>query len=414
MNKAESAQLSDSLESLGYTSTRSIEDADIIVVNSCVVRQSAEHRVLSKLGSLSALKKRRPDSVMALAGCMVDSDTAGLKRRFPHIDLFLKPGAPAELLELAGAQAPQPLKEAPPPPPLLPPTAFVTVIEGCNNFCSYCIVPYRRGRERSRPVADIRCQVEGLVGRGVKEVTLLGQNVDSYGHDLPGNPDLADLLGELNSIEGLQRLRFLTSHPHDMTPKLIDAVAGLDKVCEHISLPVQAGDDDILRAMRRDYTVSHYRDLIDRIRHAIPCVALSTDLIVGFPGETGEQFQASFDLLSELRFDKVHVAAYSPRPGTLASKNLENDVPFPEKKRRLQEVEELQETIASEINARLLGQRVEVLVEGRKGGKWWGRTRMDKLVFFNYNADILGQTVEVDIERTSPWSLTGSPARRMP
>ncbi|TET16790.1 MAG: tRNA (N6-isopentenyl adenosine(37)-C2)-methylthiotransferase MiaB [Dehalococcoidia bacterium] len=405
MNKAYSEQLAIDLERLGYRSTGAIEEADIAVINSCVVRQSAENRVLSKLDSLIPLKRVNPDTVVALAGCMVDAGIAELRRRFSHVDLFLKPGESAELLDLARARAPEGMQDSTPLP--LPPSAFVTIIEGCDNFCSYCIVPYRRGRERSRPLAEIRSQVEGLVERGVKQVTLLGQNVDSYGYDLPGMPDLADLLEELNSIEDLMRIRFLTSHPKDMNQKLIRAVASLDKVCESISLPVQTGDDEILQAMGRGYTAQDYRELVEQIRGNVPGVALSTDVIVGFPGETEVQFQRTLDLLSSIRFDTVHVAAYSPRSGTLASREFEDDVPPSEKKRRLQKVEELECQIASEINAQLLGQKVEVLVEGDKKGKWWGRTRTGKLVFFNDDSSRLGQLVAVEIEKTSPWSLQG-------
>ena len=367
MNQADSEQLAAYLEKLGYQYAHEIEKANLIVLNSCVVRQSAENRVLGKLDSLKELKRLSPDTVVALAGCMVDSEVAQLKHRFPHVDLFLKPGQFNELLELAKARTPK----APDSFTIstLSPTAFVTIIEGCNNFCSYCIVPYRRGREKSHPIAELRCQVESLVQQGVKEITLLGQNVDSYGHDLPDKPGLADLFQELNSIERLSRIRFLTSHPKDMSPKLIQTVASLEKVCEHISLPVQAGDDEILRAMGRGYTVQSYRELVEQIRFAIPTVALATDTIVGFPGETEEQFQRTIDLLSDLRFDTVHVAAYSARPGTPAAKRLKDNVSLSEKRRRLQVVEELQGKIASEINARLLGHTLEVLVEGKKKGK---------------------------------------------
>ena len=405
MNKADSERLATSFEKLGYKSTPDVDKADVLVLNSCVVRQSAENRVVARLDSLKPLKKSSPDTILALAGCLVDSDTTELKRRFPHVDLFLKPGEFTELEELAKARAPKAEKRV--NRPHTPPTAFVTIIEGCDNFCSYCIVPYRRGRERSHHVAEIRQQVEGFVKQGVKEVTLLGQNVDSYGHDLPGKPDLADLLKELNSIKGLARIRFLTSHPKDMSRKLIEAVASLDRVCEHINLPVQAGDDEILRAMGRGYKAEYFRELVQRIRRAIPGVSLATDVIVGFPGETEEQFRRTFDLLADLKFDTVHVAAYSPRTGTAAAKKFKYDVPSLEKKRRLQRVEELQSAVASEINARLLGQTMEVLVEGKKKGKWFGRTRTDKLVFFEAEGDYLGQLVNIEIKKTSPWSLQG-------
>jgi tRNA-2-methylthio-N6-dimethylallyladenosine synthase len=286
-------------------------------------------------------------------------------------------------------------------------TAFVTISQGCNNFCSYCIVPYRRGRERSNPLDDLVCEVTELVRRGTKEITLLGQNVDSYGRDLSGQPDLADLLTKLNGIGGLARLRFLTNHPKDMSARLIEAIARLDKVCEQITLPIQAGSDEILTAMRRGYTVTQYRRLVEQIREKIPGVAIITDIIVGFPGETEGQFRQTLDLLSGIKFDTVHIAAYSPRKGTIAAKELKDDVPPDVKKARLEQTEKLQQEIQTAINARLLNQTVEVLVEGRQKGKWYGRTRTDKLVFFTSLSDHLGELINIVIDKTSPWSLQG-------
>jgi len=399
MNKAESERLGSFFERQGYQATSSAEEADIVVLNSCVVRQSAESRVANKLNALEALKRARPEVTLAVTGCWVNSNMEQLKEKTPHVDYFFKPGDCPPWLEREewGQVLPQ--------KPMI--STYVPIIQGCNNFCSYCIVPYRRGRERSRPPAEIVCEVGELARRGTKEVILLGQNVDSYGHDLDGRPDLADLLGELNNINGLARIRFLTNHPKDMSTKLIETIARLDKVCEQISLPVQSGSDDILKAMRRGYNIEHYRQLVNEIRSRIPGVALSTDVIVGFPSESCEQFQQTYDLLSEMRFDTVHIAAYSPRPGTAAAGELDDNVPSDEKKRRLDEIEKLQEGIASEINARLLGETVEVLVEAKKGGKWQGRTRTDKLVFFTDNVDYSGQLVPVKIEYTSPWSLQG-------
>jgi len=399
MNKAESERLGSLLEHQGYETTPTAAEADIIVLNSCVVRQSAENRVVNKLHTLKVLKRQRPEITLALTGCLVNSQTDELQKRFPHIDYFFKPGEHPQWLN--GADSMPTLPRHPSP------GVYVSIIQGCNNFCAYCIVPYRRGREKSRPLADISCEVRELVRRGAREVTLLGQNVDSYGHDLPEKPDLADLLTELNGIDGLARLRFLTNHPKDMSTRLIETVACLDKVCEQISLPVQSGNNDILKAMRRGYTVEHYRQLISQIRSSIPGVALSTDVIVGFPSENEAQFQQTFDLLSKLRFDSVHVAAYSPRPETVAARELENNVPAAEKKRRLDMIEQLQEGIATEINARLLGRTVEVLVEGKSKGKWYGRTRTGKIVFFSDSSDWVGQLVNVFIEQTSPWSLQG-------
>jgi tRNA-2-methylthio-N6-dimethylallyladenosine synthase len=403
MNKAESERLGSYLEGLGYEATDSAGDAELIVLNSCVVRQNAENRVINKLHALKALKREKTNLVLALTGCLVNSDNAHLQKSFPHVDYFFKPGERPQWLDKNG------ISRAEPALPLHPPVStFVPIIQGCNNFCSYCIVPYRRGSETSRPVAEIVREAEELVHCGVKEVTLLGQNVDSYGHDLPDKPDLAHLLDELNTINGLARIRFLTNHPKDMSPRLIDAVARLDKVCEHITLPVQSGDNDILKAMKRGYTIEHYHRLVSEIRSNIPGVALSTDIIVGFPSESEQQFRHTADLLTELKFDTVHIAAYSPRTGTFAAEKLADDVPFPEKCERLRKIEQLQERTATEINAQLSGKTVEVLVEGRKKDKWQGRTRTDKLVFFGASDDYSGQLVKIRIEKTSPWSLQGT------
>lgn len=411
MNVADSERLGSHLEQLGYQATERPENADIVVLNSCVVRQSAEDRVVNKLASLRPLKRSRPDAVLALMGCMVDSRTEALKKRFPHVDVFMKPQVYAPLLELARERAPLSCQqEVGLPLPTAPgPTVFIPIIQGCDEFCTFCIVPYRRGRQRSRPIAVVRQEVEILAQRGVKEVTLLGQTVDAYGYDLPEQPDLADLLEELNPVPGLARIRFLTSHPRYMTHKLIAAVARLDRVCEFINLPFQAGDDDVLRAMRRTYTIQEYRQLMRDIRGTIPNVSLSTDVIVGFCKETEEQFRRTLDLLEEVRFDKVHVAAYSTRPGTIAARTLADNVPLEVKRERLQRVEELQERIATEINADLLGQRMEILVEERHKGQWQGRTRTNKLVFFpdDIEYDRKGELVEVLVTKAGPWALQG-------
>ena len=399
MNKAESERLGSFFQQRGYQAAVAAEEADLIVLNSCVVRQSAESRVVNKLSALKPLKKLHPDLTLAVTGCLVNSEVDQLKKSFPHVDYFFKPGDRPQWLEKA--ELGSVLPRYPTPGTLVP------IIQGCDNFCSYCIVPYRRGRERSRPVTEIVCEVKELVHSGVREVTLLGQNVNSYGHDLPDKPDLADLLRELNTIDRLARIRFLTNHPKDLSPRLIEVVACLDKVCELICLPVQSGNNDVLTAMRRGYTVEYYRRLIAQIRSQIPGVALSTDVIVGFPSESQLQFQETAGLLSELRFDTVHVAAYSPRLGAIASRELEDNIPLVEKSRRLNKIEQLQESIATEINARLLGGTVEILAEGRIKGKWQGRTRTGKLVFFGDNGDYLGQLVKIRIDKTSPWALQG-------
>ncbi|MBI4283654.1 MAG: tRNA (N6-isopentenyl adenosine(37)-C2)-methylthiotransferase MiaB [Chloroflexi bacterium] len=400
MNKAESERLGSLLEQQGYQATATAEQADIIVLNSCVVRQSAESRVLNKLHILKSLKKEHPNLTLAVTGCLVDSNIGPLKKSFPYVDCFFKPGDYPQLLGKTERTQTLPRHH--------PPAVYVPIIQGCDNFCSYCIVPYRRGRERSRPVAEIIDEVRELVSRGVKEVTLVGQNVDSYGHDLPEQPDLAGLLTELAPIEGLARLRFLTNHPKDMSHRLITTIARLDKVCKQLSLPVQSGSDDILKAMRRGYTVEHYRRLVGEVRSQIPGVALSTDVIVGFPSESEEQFQQTVGLLSELRFDTIYVACYSSRSGTTAARELADDISAAEKKRRLDIIERLHEDIAAQINAKLIGRTVEILVDGKKQGKWQGRTGSGKLVFFSARGDYLGQLVNIKIEKTSPWSLQGN------
>ncbi|MBI2853013.1 MAG: tRNA (N6-isopentenyl adenosine(37)-C2)-methylthiotransferase MiaB [Chloroflexi bacterium] len=423
MNKAESERLGSLLEQKGYRPSASADTADIIVLNSCVVRQHAEDRVINKLHNLAPLKKARPELTLAVTGCFIDSSLEQLKRAFPHVDYFFQAGdipdwlvlrkderfIPNEVERPSDAGWCQALPQSPPS------SVYVPVIHGCDQFCSYCIVPYRRGRERSRPLDEITAEVAELARRGAKEVILLGQNVDAYGHDLPEKHDLADLLAALNRIDGLARIRFLTSHPRDMTAKLIDAVARLEKVCEQINLPVQSGSDEILGVMRRGYSIEHYRQLIVEIRRKIPGIALSTDIIVGFPGESERHFRQTVDLLAEMRFDMVHVAAYSPRPGTIAARELEDDVPAGEKKRRLNIIEELQAEIAGDINARFVGQTVEVLVDGKEKGKWRGRTRGDKLVFFSdrSNCPDMPGLVDIRIEKASPWSLQGKVESRL-
>ncbi len=410
MNKAESQRVADYLELLGYKATRSLRSADLIVLNTCVVRQSAEDKVLGTLGYVKGIKNYNPDLPVLVTGCFVDSNIQQLKESFPHIDLFFKPGDYAHLLSWAEKRGMMlsEMEAGLPSVRNVPISAFVPIIQGCNNFCSFCIVPHRRGREKSRPIEEIFCEVNCLVACGTKEVTLLGQNANSYGHDLTAQPDLIDLLTELNNIDGLVRIRFLTNHPKDMSRKLIKAIASLDKVCEHISLPLQSGDNDILKAMRRGYAVEQYRQLVHTIRSHVPEVSLSTDVIVGFPGESDEQFDHTLAVLEEVRFDTVHVAAYSPRPGTIASREYKDNVPPEIKKERLNKVESRQTIIAGEINSGFRGTTVEILVEGKKSGKWYGRTRGDKLVFFEDNGGYLGQMVYVTITKTSPWALQGT------
>jgi tRNA-2-methylthio-N6-dimethylallyladenosine synthase len=414
MNFADSRQASEELSNLGYEQVDRPQDADLILLNTCVVRQSAEDKVVGRLTSLQGLKRRKPEVKLALMGCFVD-EIPDLKHRYPWVDAFIKPSDITSVLDLAGQQAARDphLTTRAPIPPLV--SAGVPISQGCDHLCTYCIVRLRRGPEISRPVDEIVAQVQSLAERGVKEITLLGQNVDSYGHDLPPTassmgkapPTLADLLEAVHEVGGLERIRFLTSHPADMTDRLIDTAARLPHVCEHMEVPVQAGDDQVLRRMGRGYTIAEYRALVDRIRRAMPGVGLATDVIVGFPGETEAQYKATYHLLEELHFDMVHVAAYSPRSGTPAA-HLPDDVPPEDKERRRKAVDDLQEHIVGEINAQILDQTVQVLVEGRHKGKWRGRTRTNKLVFFDRNdRDWTGQLVQVRITHTGPWSMQG-------
>lgn len=414
MNMADSRRAAEELEKLGFRKARQPEAADLVVLNTCVVRQSAEDKVLGRLTSLAGLKRRRPEMTLALMGCFVH-EIPSLQHHYPWVDAFILPSDVQALVDLARQKADGRTPESRQPDPgRVPVSVGVPISFGCDHLCTYCIVRLRRGRESSRPVDEIVAEVRDLAARGVREVTLLGQNVDSYGHDLDDGglgrpPDLADLLEAVHAVSGLARIRFLTSHPADMAQRLIETAARLPLVCEHMELPVQAGDDAVLRRMGRGYTVAEYRDLVARIRAAMPGVGLATDVIVGFPGETAGQFEATYRLLEEIRFDMVHVAAYSPRPGT-PSARLADDVPAREKDRRRKAVDDLQERIVAEINAGLVGQTVEVLVEERHRGKWRGRTRTNKLVFFDVGQqDRAGQLVPVRITQAGAWSMQAEP-----
>ena len=409
MNKADSERMESALGQMGLGPTESPGDADVIVLNSCVVRESAEDRVIGMLTSLKPLKQKNPEKVLALMGCMVGPQTKALQKRYPYVDAFMQPQQFSRLLEIVGERI-----GIDPEGCVGPLTAradvatYIPIIHGCDKFCTFCIIPYRRGREVSRPVDEIVLEARMLARRGVKEVTLLGQNVDSYGHDLSGSIDLGDLLSAVNEVEELERVRFLTSHPNDMSDHIIDTIAQLDKVCEHVNLPFQAGDDQVLKNMRRGYTNDEYRAKIERIRNRIPNVSMATDLIVGFCGETEEQFERTLEMVKDMKFDKVHAAAYSTRPGTIPARMMEDNVPHEEKQRRLKAITSLQETVLTEINSTLEGTTQEILVEGLKRGRWFGRNRNDKLVYFDEDVNRSGEMVTVKIDRVGPWSLHGT------
>jgi tRNA-2-methylthio-N6-dimethylallyladenosine synthase len=423
MNVADSQRVASALERLGYQGTPTAEEADIIVLNTCVVRQSAEDKAYGRLNSLRPLKEKNPNLVINLMGCLVGVRSHDhLKKRFPFIDVFSPPSDPAPLVAFLTQQEVRQMEDSATQKrfavmdgDLVLPAAeigslvsgYIPVVYGCSHACTYCIIPYRRGVERSRPAADILSEARAMVAQGIKEITLLGQIVDRYGKDEPDSPTLTGLLARMNAIEGLERIRFLTSHPNWMTDELLDAVASLPKVCPHIEVPVQAGDDEVLANMHRGYTSDDYRKLVEKIRARIPGVSIATDIIVGFPGETEQQYQHTYDLLAELKLDVAHLARYSVRPGTVAARRMPDDVSEAEKMRRFRELEALQEQVVGEINARYLNQTVEVLFEEKVKRRWKGRTRTNKLVFVESDEDLRGRLVNVKIDWTGPWSMIG-------
>jgi tRNA-2-methylthio-N6-dimethylallyladenosine synthase len=421
MNVADSQRVASTLERLGYQSSPVPETADVIVLNTCVVRQSAEDKAYGRLSSLRPLKDKNPELVINLMGCLVGvKGNPKLAQAFPYVDVFSPPSDPGPLvdhllnlegkvrqsddLQLRNALLDEEIK-LPEQGELI--SAHVPIVLGCSHACTFCIIPYRRGIERSRSIGAIAREIRSLSEQGVREVTLLGQIVDRYGADIEDGPTLTDLLRVVHDIEGIERIRFLTSHPNWMTDDLIDAVADLPKVCEHIEVPVQSGDDQVLVAMRRGYRVEDYVRLIERIRQRIPNASIATDIIVGFPGETETQFENTYDLLDNLRLDVAHLARYSQRPNTVAARQMLDDVPEEEKMRRFRRLEELQAQISEERNARFLDQEVEILVEEKQRGRWKGRTRTNKLVFFESPDNMKGSLVRVKLDWTGPWSMRG-------
>jgi tRNA-2-methylthio-N6-dimethylallyladenosine synthase len=434
MNYADARRVATELEKLGYQSTPRAEDADVVILETCTVRQQSEDKTYHKLNSLKPLKNHRPDMTVAVMGCVVGvRGNAVLEKRFPFVDVFMEPatdGLPlishltqdsdydleqASTLERHALQDNALQDEA----VILPAeqrgqivSAPVAIVYGCSHACTFCIIPQKRGIERSRPIGEIVAEVRSLVAQGVKEVILLGQIVDRYGYDMGGGdaargPDLADLFRVINDIDGLERIRFLTSHPSYMTDRILHAVAELPKVMPQIEVPIQAGNNEVLAEMKRGYTREEYRTLIHRVREIIPDAAIHCDVIVGFPGETAAQFQETYDILAELRLDKIHLARYSPRPGTVSTRRMIDDVPDEEKRRRFQLLEALQKEILLEKMRRHLGETVEVLVEERDKGRWRGRTPHNKLVFFDDPRELRGHLVQVEITHTGPWSMSG-------
>ena len=422
MNVADSQRLGSALERLGYEFTRKADEADVIVLNTCVVRQSAEDKATGRLNSLKPLKTKNPGLVVNLMGCMVGiRESDRLRDRFPFVDVFSPPSDPGPLVAYLTQGEAQGLEAtrmadliAALDGDILPEhergrtvSVHLPIVLGCSHACTFCVIPSKRGAERSRPAEQILTEARSLVGQGVKEITLLGQIVDRYGKDRLDGPNLSGLLRRLEEVEGLERIRFLTSHPTYFGEELMDTVAELSKVMPHIEIPIQAGSDAVLKAMRRGYSQSDYRKIIEKIREHIPGCSIATDIIVGFPGESEAQFMETHDLLEDLRIDVAHLARYSPRPGTVSARRYADDVPEEEKMRRFRLLEEQQERIVGEINARLLGQKVEVLFEEKVKGRWRGRTPTNKLVFVESEQDLRGRVLPLTITWTGPWSMQG-------
>jgi len=428
MNVADSQLLASELEKLGHSAAEHPDDADIFVVNTCVVRQSAEDKAYGRLMQLHGLKRQYPEKIIGIMGCLVGvKDPLYLRKKLPYVDVFMPPSSPdammdflqerageQEILDLQAQERVQ--RDQIQDGELILPihereslvSAHVPVVYGCSHACTFCIIPFRRGAERSRPVGEIVNHVRSLARQGIKEVTLLGQIVDRYGKDIEDGPDLADLLRVVHDVAeevDIKRVRFLTSHPNWMSDRILGTVAELPRLMPVIEVPVQAGNDEVLSRMRRGYTNAQYRRLIEKIRHKIPDVAIHTDIIVGFCGETDAQFMDTYNLLADLKLDKIHLARYSPRPQTISDRRMADDVPEDVKIHRHKMLEDLHANISAAINQQWLGQIVEVLVEDQHKGKWRGRTAHNKLVFFESDADLRGELVGVEVTWTGPWSM---------
>lgn len=419
MNQYDSGVLSFLVKERGWELAEEWNEAEAILVNTCSVRAHAENRVLSRLGVWGKHKREKnPSLLLGVIGCMAQKEGKTLLDRFPFLDLVVGThrlwDIPA-LLEKARKErilAIEPTYQNFPLPKVAAGgvSAFVSIMRGCNNFCSYCIVPYVRGRERSRPPEEILEEVKILLERGVKEVTLLGQNVNSYrGVSLKKGTvyDLPDLLKELNGVEGLYRIKFATSHPKDLSDKLIRTVKDCQKVCEYLHVPVQSGSNRILALMKRGYTRENYLNLVKNIRKEIPEVSITTDIIVGFPTEEEEDFLGTKELMEEVRFDTAYIFKYSPRPHTAAAK-LPDDVPREEKEKRLGELLALQKKISQERGAELVGKVMEVLIEKREKDKWLGKTRTHRTVLVKSGENLAGKILQVKICGNTKGILEGS------
>ena len=431
MNKADSERMAGILEAMGYRAGRDEHSADLVLYNTCSIRDNAEQKVYSYLGRQAQRKRANPHLTLVVAGCVAQQEGESLLRRVPELDLVMGPQHANRLESLlnrveSGQQVVatdehQILEDITTARRDSRVCAWVNVIYGCNERCTYCVVPAVRGREQSRLPGAIRLEMEGLAARGYREVTLLGQNIDAYGRDLPGitpqgrrQHTLTDLLREVHDVEGIERLRFATSHPRYFTDRLIDACAELPKVCEHFHIPFQSGDNEVLKAMARGYSIERYRRILERIRERMPDASISADVIVGFPGETDAQFRRTVALVEELGFDLVNTAAYSPRPNTPAA-DWPNQLPEAVKVERLAELNAVVAATAQQRSERFVGRLEQVLVEGinpRDPQQLIGRTRGNRLTFFGADAEgghrwEVGDLVPVRIATARPFSLSG-------
>ena len=421
MNVADSERMAGLLQKIGYTLTDDADAADLILINTCCVRATAEDKIFGQIGRFKSLKREKPSLILGVAGCMAQKEGENLIKRAPHIDFVLGTGQSSEVarvveslererkhfIDTSDVSGEIPVEVFPIRNGQV--STFVPIMYGCNNFCTYCIVPYVRGRERSRKPEEIFGEVAQAVAEGFKEITLLGQNVNSYS----GGMTFAELLTAVDKIDGVKRLRFMTSHPKDLSDELIAAIAGGKNICEHIHLPVQYGSDKILKRMNRVYTVEKYLRLVEKIRAAIPAVSLTTDLIVGFPGETEEDFQETLDFIKTVQFDAAFTFIYSKRSGTPAA-TFDNQIDDATKHRRLEELMKVQNEISLAKNLALKDSTVEVLVEGAsKTDKniFTGRTRTNKLILFEHGGEQPGELVNVKINQVQTWLLKGSVIR---
>jgi tRNA-2-methylthio-N6-dimethylallyladenosine synthase len=431
MNQYDSERIAQVMGRMQYTPTEEAAAADLILLNTCSVRDRAEQKVYSALGRWRELKEMRPDLIIGVGGCVAQQEGENLLKRVPHLDLVFGthnihklPGMVEEVLtwrsrpvETAFYRDSAYMEDPDGQSRVQGAKAFVTIMQGCNKVCSFCIVPHVRGREVSRPSENIIAEIEALARQGVKEVMLLGQNVNSYGKTAPGEISFAALLARVNGIDGIERIRFTTSHPQDLSPELIEAFATLDKLCEHLHLPVQSGSDAVLARMRRGYTRAEYLGRIRRLKSRRPDIALSTDIIVGFPGESEEDFQNTLELLQQLEYDEIFSFIYSPRPQTVSAKLYEDDIPGEIKKERLQRVLSLQNGISLRKNRGRIGAVEEILIDGDaklKTGQVMGRTRANRIVNV-LGADVaIGSVIPVQITGATANSLIGEPTTAAP